>query len=738
MKATNKVIDKHFLFGFLKQNKKEFGIRNSIIFHYANFVFRLLAKKIAFYLLIFFYLLVIFVYSFLIPTLAKQSPYTTFTFPTFSALLVVVVGAVFSYFAIEIYRSPIEDGTELIILSKRIKRSHIFVTKYLVFFLVTIALAFCGSVISLFSYATFYGVYRDNLLIFVGIFVASVVIGLLFGNIAILLSLYTRKIVSFLIVIGSIFLVTIASIVSAIIVESPGRIAARDDSIKNFSQVTLVNLDGKEKDQNGVGFTRGLVSQLSRQDLVAFSLTRNRTREQLLDEDAARNYQLAFNQSPFKTLRYFDPVLQLSTLFTIGQVSVTNSANQLISSFINVPFQLEFIDSEFGNLTEIKETDPIAKTHSWFGFKTNAETLAEANRKAIERAAILEAGLNNTTSTRPNLFPSLSEEISNEDIDRILGVEIPTSDSGIITTPEREEARRQSINKAFFLLQLAGSSTISTTGERTSIRSMSQQATNLGISVSENKFNDFFSPIDSSASILNSFIQSSPFRKRSDLLITSTNMQPNDNEALDLTWLLTRTRTLSNSLLQLSELTSIYISHLLNHYLQSKNYINLSEGRKENVIRELNDVVLTSYNKYMNQSNLDLKELLEEIPSFIVDFQRTNQISQKNREVIEKLVTLRLLNFRLLDLNTIFSPSGNYGDYALSFLDNSPIGFNYQDKRYHFTPLLHITPNIFFNSFKTYKVIAYFDTLLLFIAYVLIGFAIFYAAFYNFNRKDIF
>lgn len=681
MKRTNKVIDKYFLFNFSKQIKKSSLVtRKNVLMKYANFVFKLASKKIIFYFIAVVYVLVIFAYSFLIPTFANYSPYTIYTFPIFSCLLVLFIASMFSYIAIEIYKTPIEDGTELIVLSKSIKRSEVFIIKYLVFIGITLAISFLGSITSLFSFATLRSIYKDNLFIFFGVLIATFLVAIVFGNIAIALCLYLKKLVSFLIVIAIGFLLSVSSIITAISIKTPSLIAYSSDKIKNFGQATLINLNGKNTDQNGLSYTRGLVSEISNADLSQYISTRLNNKTPNIQLDASRNYQLAFNLSPIKTFRYFDPIGQLSTLFTSGKPSISNSANQLVSGFINVPFELRFINLNFGDVTKFDTNTKLAKTHSWFILNSETKRLIEANNKTNES--------------------------------------------------NKENKNTVLLNDVLFVVRLANSTSIGTWGDVVRIQSQSQQASNLGIRIDEAKYNEFFSPIKGSEEILENFVNRSGLRSNSN--------NDNNDDVLSVDWLIRRSGNLANLFSHINNLTTDYLDFLIGRFLSTRNYLGSSKKEKEQSIIDLNDVVLTAYSKYLNQNTINLKELLEELPTAVVNYHSSKAIDDYTTELIKKLLTFRLLNFAASSLNRLIGTDLDYGRFALLFLDFSPIPFTINSRRLFFIPFINMVPALFLDNFKPYEVVSYYNPFLLFVVYSLISFSFYYYCSYTFNKKDIF
>lgn len=96
------------------------------IFHLLRFNAVRLVKKPAPYFLLVFYLLSILTYSYILPKYTDYSPIQIFTLSIFMTFLWLSNSIFVAYFTVEVFRTPIEDGSELVILAKAISRYRIF------------------------------------------------------------------------------------------------------------------------------------------------------------------------------------------------------------------------------------------------------------------------------------------------------------------------------------------------------------------------------------------------------------------------------------------------------------------------------------------------------------------------------------------------------------------------------------------------------------------------------------
>ena len=106
------------------------AIFNKVFF---SFSLKLLTSKISIYFSVLIYFLIIAAYTIIVPTLAKKAPIELFNLSTSGMFLMFEISVVACHIAIEIFRTGIDDGTELLTVSKPISRKEIITVKLIVF-----------------------------------------------------------------------------------------------------------------------------------------------------------------------------------------------------------------------------------------------------------------------------------------------------------------------------------------------------------------------------------------------------------------------------------------------------------------------------------------------------------------------------------------------------------------------------------------------------------------------------
>lgn len=288
--------------------------------NYFVFSFALISKKISIYISIAIYLLLILSYTLVVPLMAKKQPIELFLFPIAPSFLLFAMVVVSCFIAIEIFRTPIDDGTELLVVSKPLSRRQICMVKFVIFFIYIIAISILASIFATLSFAVPQSEPEDNKNIVIGILFASFIIGSLFGSLAIFFSLFSKKIMSMLTTIGLAFLLNVSSMLSTVVFETPVTIIQNSENV--IATSSILNLKNKHNQ-----IINGIISG---------DTTGKKTAKQIYEE--------AYDKSPFTKTIYTDFSMQLSSLYTFGRASSDTSLAIKTQFSINSPYKLEFYD----------------------------------------------------------------------------------------------------------------------------------------------------------------------------------------------------------------------------------------------------------------------------------------------------------------------------------------------------------------------------------------------------------
>lgn len=286
------------------------------------------------------YFLLILLYALIMPLITKESPISNFSVPLTSLFLVFLAAITFTFISILIFRAPIDDGTEILIVTKPLTRFEILFVKVSVYISFLIIIGLVGSILATFVYVHSFSYYEDNLKIIFGTFVGTLACGLLFGGITTIVATFFRKTVVMLISISIVVFFMLYSLLSVFVISNPLKVLSKQDT--PLLPLSIIKYDDKSK-------SSGLVQGASGQ---------GKTSPQKLWNDAKEKTNYIRSAS-------FDFGSQLSSLFTLAvPPSDYMQAIKNISAF-NKP--IDFVFDENYNLDQnIKSRFSISTNYDEF------------------------------------------------------------------------------------------------------------------------------------------------------------------------------------------------------------------------------------------------------------------------------------------------------------------------------------------------------------------------------------
>lgn len=294
---------------------------------YFKYLFKDILRKWSIYVFAFIYFILIASYSIIVPIIAKTTAYEIYSYPISIIFLVFSVGLISIAISIEVFKSSIDDGSELLILSKTFTRQEISIVKISIFFTITLIIASCGSLISLFSLLSKPGIGIDYLLLSLGIFLGTIIVSLLFGGITTIFSMFISRTKSFISSIVFLLVLVLYSILSMFITKS--YINELDSQNIVLSKSSFV--DPKKEDKNS-NYVQGY--WLNDVDRAKYDLPTNIESIDIIKD--VINYSSKYN-----IIHYTNICSQLARIFTFGQMtSDLYKLNDVVKVF-NIPFSLE-------------------------------------------------------------------------------------------------------------------------------------------------------------------------------------------------------------------------------------------------------------------------------------------------------------------------------------------------------------------------------------------------------------
>lgn len=141
---------------------------------------------------IIFFILII-SYSYVVPTIAQTTAYELFSVPIAMLFLICAISLLAICTTVNLFKNQIEDGSELLVLSKCLTRQEIVNAKIVVYLLFTFVVLLIGGCLSFLSFINGNGFEFSYYLIFAGIIACGLIISLLFAGITIFFCLFFQK-----------------------------------------------------------------------------------------------------------------------------------------------------------------------------------------------------------------------------------------------------------------------------------------------------------------------------------------------------------------------------------------------------------------------------------------------------------------------------------------------------------------------------------------------------------------
>lgn len=349
LKMKLEVLKDKFKAGFASIEWKSLFNKECIIF-----LFALYSKKLSFYIsvLVFAILLAVFI---CIPPLNGWSSVYFFSIPITMFIFIFTVFVITSYISIEVFRGPIDDGSELLIVSKPLNRISLFFSKSLI-------LMYYGLIMMLISFpivslSLLFSI-NDNTTSLSAI--KSIPVGVFFSfiissSISVLVSLFLKKITSLIVMICLNIFFLVFSIVCGFALDLTEK--NNNQVSSNFATANILNYTTTSSGYNNIKFKNGLY---------------NKTSNGL------------YKPSDFYSTVYYDTLTfpkvssinfysQISNIYSFNKPFKPAERNILKSGVFNYPFYLTFINDNpevlphgMSNETHFNIKLPASQTEEFF------------------------------------------------------------------------------------------------------------------------------------------------------------------------------------------------------------------------------------------------------------------------------------------------------------------------------------------------------------------------------------
>ncbi len=414
---------------------------------YMNFLLKSVFKKKSVYISSFLVYFVMILQIYLMPTVLKL-PIRTVSSSFLSYLFIIIVLIIqVAILTSQIFRAGIDDGTEILIVSKPISRVKIVWSKLIVFLTCVLISSTISMIIPAFLFAMEYGT-PNPFPYCMGLFCLSLIISLFFGAVTILACLTMKKTGASLTAVGVGCGLSVLTMINATVYTGPGVYTSQEN---NFS-IWTINVETKDPEKlSTIATLRHLGKYIEGSkinDLLEYYKVKNPA------DVVPAIYDTALNHSMAKKVFYYDPVLQWLQLINLAnfyQSKTNSSLEQLSPSAI-------FSQTTISNAYLKFKTISAEERASWSRIKliTSAPELPSVNLVPYNYEYFkLNFPENSFVLPQPKTMPFLViPNITYDPINQVITKELSYNVYNLETMKKDEVVRQAAINKILSFIQM--------------------------------------------------------------------------------------------------------------------------------------------------------------------------------------------------------------------------------------------------------------------------------------------
>ncbi len=315
----------------LLQSSKEIVMKQ--IGRYSKFLFSIIFRRWSYYVSTLVYLLVLIAVLFLVSAVMKQPVSITLMYYGFNMMVVLAGAIVAAIYAVQLFRAGIDDGTELLITAKPIKRNEMLVGKCIVLATLILLLSLLSMCFGFLTYFTVDG-YKTYTYVGGGVFLTTLLILLFFSGVALVFCLVTKKMGATLATIGTCFAFMLYCFADTILSSGPAKyVQNKNVDIKILNPV--LNIENVQDDQYTYQVMNGAIAR-NKLTNTAISFYKNNN-NQIVPANGdylANLWHEALLGSSRYSMLVFDPIFQWSELMNLQNYIVDDYQAAYFYKFI--------------------------------------------------------------------------------------------------------------------------------------------------------------------------------------------------------------------------------------------------------------------------------------------------------------------------------------------------------------------------------------------------------------------
>lgn len=304
---------------------------------YLSYLTRTLLRSFYLYVSIFLYFLVLIFMIYILPVILDLQLIVVSRHIYFFVLIIFF--AIFNVVSVStiIFRQSIDDGSELILQSKPLRRTTLVYCKIMLFVIVSVVVACLSSAACIFASFTFYGGKEIARILSINILLGTIVIYCCFGGISILICMFFKQITTIIATVSIFLVMMFYSMLANEIFMSVSKYLNQHEKLY-LDPVSLVLTDNK----NNLSYHGGAVGSIN--------VSKNYINSQIFNEikpnaDVSPNQFLQYKWDTVEQKTNFIPYLYTNLVYQLASIYTEPPESYLLQPFANLSYLLNSSNS---------------------------------------------------------------------------------------------------------------------------------------------------------------------------------------------------------------------------------------------------------------------------------------------------------------------------------------------------------------------------------------------------------
>lgn len=302
---------------------------------YFLFSFKSILYKKSYYISTFVYFITLILVTYLFPAILKQPFINVLTQWFIWTMVVLAIAITITMSTIYVFKSGIEDGTEILISSKPISRAECIWAKLLLMFIIILFQSFMSFIIALFLPLAKYGM-RENMPIAGGFFLFSFIVSMFFCASGMMFALISKQQAAMFLNFSLGFLLVLITSINVILAKTPGKII-KDEG---YSLTNKMYIPAYDKTTKKKFLSEGYLLKYKNKIITKNNIQSNKNIN--FNELIKNIYQNAYNNSTFVKTVNIDPAFQWIMLLNTSNFYLNEKTSPFWYNDLSYAFNLTF------------------------------------------------------------------------------------------------------------------------------------------------------------------------------------------------------------------------------------------------------------------------------------------------------------------------------------------------------------------------------------------------------------